>query len=122
MSIDFSTKNSPENLNLNVANGNGYMILRDLLDIPSPESWGSIDPSAVLRALAVSRARVAGLVRGPSESRAERVVLTAEGVSVEQGCLVIDCGVSGDQLARYTNTLTALAQWAEAAGETILWG
>lgn len=122
MSITFNAERCPEELSLNVANRNGYVILRDLLDMPSPEAYGELDAGSVLRSLSVARARLSGLTVPSSREQAERVVLSAEGVSVEKGCTVIDCGLSGGQLARYVNSLTALARWAERAGEPISWG
>ena len=58
MSITFNTENSPAEFDLNVANGNGYMILRDLLDVDAPECWGSIQPATVLARLATAGARL----------------------------------------------------------------
>lgn len=122
MSITFDAENCPETLGLNVANRNGYVILRELLDVASPEAYGELDPSTVLRSLAVARARITGITIPTTETRGERVVLSAEGVSVEQGCLVIDCALTEEQIIRYVNRLTDLAKWAEQAGENILWG
>jgi hypothetical protein len=122
MSMTFYTKSSPEHLQLNVANGNGYAILRDLLGLgPKVECWGEISASAVLCQLAVSASRVLGAVEAPSDTQGERVVLTTSGVSVEKTCRVISGGRSIEQLERYVERLRALAEHAEANGEEISW-
>jgi hypothetical protein len=122
MSITFNTENSPAEFDLNVSNRNGYMILRDLLDVEAPECWGSIQPARVLARLATVEARLGALVSPAVEEQSERVVLTSEGVSVEHGAYFYSGGVSPEQLERYVASLTALAMWAEGAGEEIHWG
>jgi len=121
MSITFHTESSPTSLELNVANRNGYVILRELLDLIDPEPWGSLDPSAVIRQLSVAAARVHGVTIPASDTQGERVVLSEEGVSVERTCRVIDCGLPSEQIERYIQRLSRLARFAEQKGETILW-
>ena len=121
MSITFSTPTTNWGEELNVANRNGFVILRDLLGLTSPECWGEIDPATVLRELALWETRVPGAVIPASTTQTERVVLTAEGVSVEKGCRWISAGLPREQLERYVRHLTALAELAQARGEEISW-
>jgi len=121
MSITFHTESSHENLELNVANRNGYVILRELLDIVDPEPWGSLAASAVIRKLSVAAARVHGATIPASDTQGERVTLSPEGVSVERTCRVIDCGLDTAQVERYIYRLSRLARYAELQGEEILW-
>ena len=120
MSITFHTATSPESMELNVANGNGYTILRDLLDQgPDPESYGDLDPNAVLRSLALSSSRVRGMVRPTRDNGGEEVVLSTSGVSVKRVCRVIECGLGEEQIERYIVRLEALATYAAERGELI---
>lgn len=122
MSITFSYRGCPEDTELNVANRNGYVILRELLGLASPECYGSIGAIQMLRELSVATSRTSGAVIAGSDTQVERVILTAEGVNVEKGCRVIDCGLSEEQLVRYVTRLMVLAIEAEKAGEDVYWG
>ena len=122
MSITFFSPTSPEHLELNVSNRNGYVILRELLDQVDVECYGSLNASTTLRSLAVARCRVMGIVRPTTDTRGERVVLSSAGVAVEKTCRVIDFGISGEQVERYIDRLTVLAQWAVTKGEAVSYG
>jgi len=122
MSITFHTATSPSALELNVANRNGFVILRDLLSMgPEVESWGGIGAEAVFAQLAVSAYRVPSAVIAASDNKGERVVLSVGGVDVQKTCRVISAGLPVEQLERYVERLRALAQYALENGEEILW-
>ena len=102
----------------NVANGNATFILREVLNMPEAECYGSIDPSTVLMRVATFFDLSSGVVE-PSQERA--VILTEEGVS--EGATVIDCGRSLDQVERYVASLKRLAEIAiERGAPVIQWG
>jgi len=121
MSITFSAgRNTPETLEVNVSNRNGFVILSELLDMgPSPEPWGDLDPTSMLAKLATAECRVFGIVRPTTDNNGERVELTTEGVSVVKTCRVIDFGITAEQVERYITRLRALAGWALENGEEV---
>lgn len=106
---------------LNVSNINAGVILFDLLDYSRSEldpSYGTLDPSDVLRRLALSESRISGCARPASESRV--VYIDSNGVG--PGALVVDCGLSEDRVGHYIEKIRALADEAAAEGRDITYG
>lgn len=114
MSIDFFIPGT--DLTMNVSNNNGFYILTDILNIDSPDAYGSVSAQHVLACAASYDAS-----RGTKETKTTQgVYLTPEGVS--PGATVTYCGRTREQVERYLESLTALAVAAQNKGEEVAWG
>ena len=113
-------REATEDGGFNVANGNAACIVQDLLNLSCEEVYsGSVDPATALTRLAAAGLFAQRSVREPSESCG--VVLTSEGVS--DGCRMIECGRSLEQVESYVVRLRHLAKIAvERGAPSIIWG
>jgi hypothetical protein len=119
MSITFSVENTP--LEMNVANRSAAIILYNLLGYGESEVelWGGeLDPSDVLRRLAISETKAPSLVTPTRESRG--VYMDKNGVG--EGCRVIECGYPLERIMRYVTTIQIMAEQAKDLGEVISYG
>jgi len=90
---------------LNVANGNAYVLLRDLLGYQNPELYGELPPADLSIRLAMASGRIKAAVRE----------------TVQEGN-VISCGLTFEQVAHYLLTLAKMANLACRRDETIRYG
>ena len=112
-------RESDEDGEFNVANGNAIYIVQELLNLPHTEVYGgSVEPTTVLMRLAVVFDTARGVVQ-PSESQAVRI--DANGVGL--GCRVFNAGRSERQIDSYITRLRRLAEIAiERGAPEIVWG
>jgi len=104
----------------NVANGNAYYILQEILNMGGAEveCYGSLPTTTVLMRVSLFLRAEAGVVKA-SESQAVR--MDENGVGL--GCKVIDCGRTLGQIESYVSRLKKLAEIAaERGAPEIQWG
>lgn len=102
----------------NVANGNGYFIVRDILGFEGNVLFGGpLDPQDVLRSVAAYEAK-----SGTKEDRVSEsgVVLTADGVAPSS--TLVEFGRDTRQVQSYLDRLTVLANICVERGAEITWG
>lgn len=106
---------------LNVANYSASLILYGVLGYGRDEVdpyGGTLDPTDVLRRLAVGEHKVPGLVQPPSADRG--VYIDEHGVG--PGCLIISAGYDAERIQRYIDRLRALATKAQEEGASLVYG
>lgn len=109
----------PEPFSLNVANDNGFFILRDVFNLQDGEVdyCGSIDSTTLALKLAFFTDLEAG-IQEPREDQAIR--MDENGVSL--GVKMTHCGRSLQQIERYLTSLKAMVEQAVEEGCGITWG